>query len=560
MAELRFLSVSSGIECASQAWHRLGWKHVALSEIEPYPCALLHHHYGAGRPRYMPDPNEENIDSKEKSKRRAAIKAVAHLPEHTNSAPNLGDMNQYKKWPDDLAPDLLVGGTPCQSYSVAGLRGGLDDPRGDLMLTYVDIARRYRPRWVAWENVPGVLSSNRGQDFATLLGLLSGQRISVPKEGWQNSGIVPGIAQAYGLAWRVLDAQYFGVPQRRRRVFLIGYLGDYRRAAAVLFERHSLQGNPAPSRKAGQTVAPTIASRPSGGRGLGTDFDLDGGVIQSTPLVMATGQANSEIVKDGEPSLTCNHEQPIVVQEVADALTANWHESNGAKAGNNAGMINPVLAFKMRGGGTTTGARGAEPGQSGGVGYLGDEHTAFTLSTTDDQKVMAPIAYTIHGTPATKGASETDTHAALRARAPGGSEASTSTVVAIGENQRGEVNESQVTRALQTQGGKPGQGYQAIRHNMAVRRLTPRECERLQGYADDYTLIPVKRVNPERLSSPKLNSDGESRYQTIDGEVWQMAADGPRYKAIGNGMAVPVMVWLGVRINAVEERFNAPTP
>jgi DNA (cytosine-5)-methyltransferase 1 len=201
---MTYLSVCSGIEAASVAWHPLGWCAVAFSEIELFPCAVLAHHY--------PD------------------------------VPNLGDMTKYKEWPIERGSvDLLVGGTPCQSFSVAGLRKGLDDPRGNLMLVYLAIARQFAPRWVVWENVPGVLSSHGGRDFGTFLG---------------------GLAECgYGFAYRVLDAQFFGVPQRRRRVFVVGYLGDWRPTAAVLFERESLRGYPPPSREAGERVALPIATR-----------------------------------------------------------------------------------------------------------------------------------------------------------------------------------------------------------------------------------------------------------------------------------------------------------
>ena len=193
---MKFLSVCSGIEAASVAWNPLGWEAEAFSEIEPFPCQVLKHHY--------PD------------------------------VPNMGDMTKFKEW--NLGPiDLFCGGTPCQSFSVAGLRKGLDDPRGNLMLTYLAIADKFRPRWLVWENVPGVLSSNSGRDFGAFLG---------------------GLGQlGYGFAYRVLDAQYFGVAQRRKRVFVVGYLGDWRPAAAVLFERDSLCGNPAPSRKTGQETS-----------------------------------------------------------------------------------------------------------------------------------------------------------------------------------------------------------------------------------------------------------------------------------------------------------------
>lgn len=175
----------------------------------------------------------------------------AVLAERFPHAVNLGDMTKFKEWPD-ANPDVLVGGTPCQSFSVAGLRKGMADPRGNLALTYLAIADRYRPTWLVWENVPGVLSSNGGRDFGSILG---------------------GMAElGYGFAYRVLDAQYIrveshprAVPQRRRRVILVGHLGDWRPAAAVLFERESLSGHPPPRRKAGQGTARGIEIGPSGG-------------------------------------------------------------------------------------------------------------------------------------------------------------------------------------------------------------------------------------------------------------------------------------------------------
>ena len=205
---MRYLSVCSGIEAATAAWHPLGWTPVGFSEIEKFPSAVLAHHY--------PD------------------------------VPNFGDMSKFQEWPNDLAPNLLVGGTPCQSFSVAGLRKGLDDPRGNLMLTFGSIARRYRPEWLVWENVPGVLSSNGGRDFGTFLGMLA--------------------ELGYGFAYRVLDAQYFGVAQRRRRVFVVGHLGDWRRAAAVLFERQSLSGHPAPSREPREGTSGDVGGSTGTGR------------------------------------------------------------------------------------------------------------------------------------------------------------------------------------------------------------------------------------------------------------------------------------------------------
>jgi DNA (cytosine-5)-methyltransferase 1 len=180
---LRYLSVCSGIEAATVAWHDLGWTPVAFAEIDPFASAVLQHRF----------------------------------PE----VPNWGDITRYEAWPDTPV-DLLVGGTPCQSFSVAGLRQGLADARGNLMLTYLAIAQRYQPRWILWENVPGVLSSNGGRDFGTLLG------------GLEELG--------YEWAYRTLDAQFFGVPQRRRRVYVVGCNRNHRRAAPVLFEREGSSG------------------------------------------------------------------------------------------------------------------------------------------------------------------------------------------------------------------------------------------------------------------------------------------------------------------------------
>jgi DNA (cytosine-5)-methyltransferase 1 len=210
---MRYLSVCSGIEAATTAWHSLGWEPVGFSEIEPFPSAVLAHHF--------PDVQ------------------------------NFGDMTKYKEW--NIEPgsiDLLVGGTPCQSFSIAGLRKGIRDPRGNLMLTYGSIANHFRPKWIVWENVPGVLSSNGGRDFGTFLGMLA--------------------ELGYGFAYRVLDAQYVrveshsrAVPQRRRRVFVIGYLGDWRRAASVLFESESMSGYTPPSRETGK-ASPTLTKEGTG--------------------------------------------------------------------------------------------------------------------------------------------------------------------------------------------------------------------------------------------------------------------------------------------------------
>ena len=212
---VNYISVCSGIEAASVAWEPLGWTPNCFAEIDPFACAVLKQRFP--------------------------------------KVPNRGDFTTIK----DERTDLLVGGTPCQDFSVAGLRAGLDAPRGNLTLEFLALAGRMRPQWLVWENVPGVLSIDGGRTFGTILGLL-GQL-------------------GYGYAYRVLDAQYCGVPQQRRRVFVVGYLGDWRPPAAVLFERHSLSGNPPPCREAREDVAHDVAqSLTHSGRGVERSGDSRG--------------------------------------------------------------------------------------------------------------------------------------------------------------------------------------------------------------------------------------------------------------------------------------------
>ena len=248
---MRFGSVCSGIEAATMAWTPLGWEAAWLSEIEPFPCAVLAHHY----------------------------------PE----VPNLGDMTTIATrilTGEVEAPEVFTGGTPCQAFSVAGLRQSLSDDRGNLSLKFVEIAdaidhvrtsRGDDPSIIIWENVPGVLST-KDNAFGCFLGALAGESVPLHAPGgrWSNAGCVYGPQRA--IAWRTLDAQFFGVAQRRRRVFVVASARDGFDPAAVLFEFDGMRRDSAPSREARQEVAGTISSRTSGGGGLGTEFDLAGGV------------------------------------------------------------------------------------------------------------------------------------------------------------------------------------------------------------------------------------------------------------------------------------------
>ena len=478
---MNFGSVCSGIEAASVAWHRLGWRAAFLSEIERFPCAVLAHHYP--------------------------------------SVPNFGDMTRFMEWPDANI-DVLVGGTPCQSFSVAGLRKGLDDPRGNLMLTYGAIAGRYRPRWLVWENVPGVLSSNGGRDFGAFLGMLG--------------------ELGYGFAYRVLDAQHFGVPQRRRRVFVVGCLGDWRRAAAVLFERHSMSGDSPPSRESGK-VAPIIPSRSTGGGGLGTDFDCDGGLIaRAVSLRGREGGATAELGDDVQNCLRASGgggDKPHVLihaDQIARCVTAGEAKRQDWETCN-------FVAHTLK----AEGFDASEDGTGRGTPLV----PAYGFNARQDPD---------HWRDRT-GPLDTD----------GGTQA-----VAFAQNSRDEVRleggDGQRCGAPSTGGGKPGQGvpmvavqasqsgvrlsetvgtldanYGSRRHNgvmsnMQVRRLTPVECERLQGFQDDYTRIPWK--------AGYWSADKHA--PEVCAAVAEQCPDGPRYKALGNSWAVPVVRWIGRRIDA----------
>jgi len=416
---MKYGSVCSGVEAATVAWHPLGWEPRWFSEIEKFPSEVLQHHY--------PD------------------------------VPNLGDMTKFKEWPSDRSIDLLVGGTPCQSFSVAGLRKGLDDPRGNLMLTYLAIAAQYQPQWLVWENVPGVLSSNRGRDFGTFLGALG-------KLG-------------YGFAYRVLDAQYFGVAQRRRRVFVVGYLGDWRRAAAVLFERESMSGHPPPSREAREDVAGyTSSSFGKYSEGVGTiraaGGDLGGG---SETLVTA--------------------------QDTVNTITASY------------GMGGPDFETKPL-------VYGKSTNRMRGFGdYIHDE-TASALKARDCKDATDLTAFP---------AEMSGTQAASTPEMSPTLSVGHTTAVAFAQNQAGELRESDVFNTLNTNSNASGRNTPLLRSALQVRRLTPIECERLQGFPDNYTRIPYRNKSADDCP------------------------DGPRYKAMGNSMAVPVMRWIGERIDLVNK-------
>jgi DNA (cytosine-5)-methyltransferase 1 len=407
---MKYATVCSGVEAPSVAWEGLGWKPVFFSQFDPehdytykadFPSRVLAHHY--------PD------------------------------VPNLGNMLEINGSDYANSIDLVCGGTPCQDFSLAGKRAGMAGSRGNLTLAYVELLGSIKPTWFVWENVPGVLSSNRGRDFGAFLG-------AVAKLG-------------YGYAYRTLDAQFFGVPQRRRRVFVIGHIGgNWKSPAEVLFEPESLPWNietggnriKANSRKtksdAGRNsgkgldwpakLASKVDANFADKRGCNNQHIANGASL----FVMAHGQKNAELIAGQCPALTCNHESPIIFQSKASAMQ-----------------------------------------------YMNPSGVALTLDKSKSEGLA----------------------------------------VCFSQNLRNEVRIMKVVGALAAQPGMKQTSYLQLENH--VRRITPLEAERLQGFPDNYTFIPEK---------------------TKTG----IAADSPRYKAMGNSMAVPVMRWIGERINKIHNQ------
>ena len=496
---MRYGSVCSGIEAASAAWHPLGWESVFNAEIEKFPIAVLKHHY--------PD-----------------------VPVH-------GDFTTIEE--NTYGPiRLLVGGTPCQSFSIAGLRGGMDDERGNLALEYLKLAQRTRPTWLVWENVPGVLSSSGGRDFGAFLGGL--------------------VELGYGFAYRVLDAQYFGVPQRRRRVFVVGYLGDWRPAAAVLFDKKSMLRNPAPSREKGEDVAPPIAGCSNGGGANGpgrTADDAESLIVQpfkvantltrrmhkginttvdegQTPVIMSPGQASAEIDEDLSSTLNVNRDgSPILFAHGAVGTLTRASSAGGTitQQDISAGHVIAVHGTQDPDIAVAFAPICFKPshytrGKDGAPGEIMPPLSADADKGDQDPVIFQP-RYARNG----RGAPDT-VAGPLTAQAGQTGKGDSAQCVAFAQNSRDELREMPYAGALAAEPGMKQQSY--VRNHTQVRRLTPVECERLQGFPDNYTQIAWRGKDPADCP------------------------DGPRYKALGNSMAVPVMRWIGERIQMVEDLKN----
>ena len=444
---MNYLSVCSGVEAASVAWKGLGWNPLGFSEIEKFPSEVLNHHY----------PN----------------------------VPNLGDMTKYKEWNfGDRSVDLVVGGTPCQSFSVAGLRKGMEDPRGNLALTFCAILDKFRPKWFVWENVPGVLSSNKGRDFGSFLGAVA--------------------ELGYGASYRVLDAQNFGVPQRRRRVFVIGHLGDWKPSAEVLFEPESLSRHIEEGRKKRKdtprdTTLGIDTSGPLAARDY-KDMGTDGLNKTSSKMIPTTAHCLQTTSNDYSRADGFN-----MIPEKSDTLMArDWKGLSVDDIHNKA----IVEVFENHG----TDSRVKEMGETCSTVTArwgtGGNNVPFALAenTIGRQPLNGGNGdgFTEKGPMYTLNA--TGVHGVAHGFEPGIAKRE-------GNPSRFTEEKSPTLRA------NMGDNQVAIAKQMAVRKLTPIECERLQGFPDDYTNIK------------------------------ENCPDGHRYKAMGNSMAVPVMKWIGERIN-----------
>lgn len=496
-------SVCSGIEAASVAWEGLGWKAAWFAEIEKFPAAVLAHHYPA--------------------------------------VPNLGDMTKIAagvRAGSIPAPAVMVGGTPCQAFSIAGLRKSLDDPRGQLTLAYVDLANAIDEKRASngeppavhlWENVPGSLSTDDNAFGYFLAGMAGedeafepGPRPEQGKNGpgwrwkkidgkhvakWPKSGCV--IGRQRKLAWRLLDAQYFGVAQRRRRVFVVSSARNDVDPAEVLLEFDGVRRDSPPRRETGQAVAPLTAN----GSGVGgPDFSH----AAAGHLISAFGGGNCSGALNVAACLTAKGQrndfdvETFAVQsatgEVSHTLTAEGHDASE----DGTGRGTPTVAYGFQ----TRIARN-------GRGDMADVCHALSAESGETGKGDAApcVARCVE-------------HAAFA------------------ENTRGELRlfngDGQITGALSAGGGKPGQGFPSVVSHCEVRRLTPKECERLQGFPDGWTLIPEKKRNT--LAADELAYLRLMYPDMPEEEAHRLAADGPRYKAIGNSMPVPVMRWIGNRI------------
>jgi DNA (cytosine-5)-methyltransferase 1 len=632
---MRYGSICSGVEAATLAWggeaptgeshsfanagnggnNPLNWEPVFFAEVEPFPCAVLMQKFGATKPLRPLDPGGEATlnmpllgpqTEKERKQRENWKKQIDKFPAG-GSIPNLGDFTKIEKDDYDGEIDLLAGGPPCTAFSVAGLRKGLDDPRGNLALEFARLAHRIRPRWLVFENVPGILSQSYGEAFAEILSAFCGWKVEVPVlrrkkngqlvRGWKNSGIVTPAPGKYGLAWRTIDAQYVrvdghprAVPQRRRRLFLVGHLDSWERAAAVLFDEESLRGNSPPERKKKQGTAVGFEVGASGGRQSEVSSTLDtkckdgairnqtgmlcmaqsvrrtaeislpppvadtpcGSGKQQVNMCMAHGQGNAEVMMDHAPTLNCNHEAPIICNESGKGYWKKDEASgpvktNGAEATTVVCLNNRPQEFKIEED-LNHSLRASDYKQPPIVCYENHPGDSRIKELKDGvcSQINARSGTGGGNLPLVKLAGFLPSQGT---KAGGlGYEPDIAPTLRSGCENYGVVKSYGIAENIinrKEKNGGNGIGVQedieytlntsaphGVCFRSTVRRLMPIEAERLMGFPDNHTRI-------EWNGKPEAD-----------------CPDGPRYKACGNSMCVNVMRWLGMRIHWVEKNFQ----
>ncbi len=534
---MRYFSVCSGIEAASIAWEPLGWTPVGFAEIEPFPCEVLKQRW----------PHVKNY----------------------------GNLENYQSW--DIAPgavDVLVGGPPCQAFSVAGLREGMADPRGNLSLIYFALVAKLRPKWLVYENVPGLLSARSGSDFSALLSALA--------------------ECGYGFAYRTLDAANFGLAQRRKRVFIVGCrTGDWRHPTAVLFDGPSSFGHPKAGKKAGEGTAPIVGASIGSPSRINCQPDGISGTVTNKWHKGSGGPAGDEhynlVVRGVSNSHWDGSDVHPTLNQSNSGNGSPGYSNQELFAQGGSGLVPALpIAFKVRGGGEYTGTKGGEvrPNEKGGTGMLAYEDKTFTIASTQDQFVATPQqVIPINTMAATRPQGTDENRQTFGVGQPGdtmytitahhhhavgvqpqqylyenhpqdsrvtGPHDIAPTVAAKFGTGGGNVPFGQTAVAVAFQPGnlrrdagsdpsesefptlKSSMGDQSphVATPMAVRRLLPEECEALQGFPRNHTRISWRGKPPEQCP------------------------DGPRYKAIGNSMATNCMKWIGKRIQLVEDYLN----
>lgn len=499
---VKYLSVCSGIEAASVAWAPLGWQPVAFSEIEPFPSAVL--------------------------------------AERFPGVPNLGDMTQYENW--NIPPiDLLVGGTPCQAFSVAGKRGSLSDDRGNLCLTFCEIADKFDPEWTIWENVPGVLST-KDNAFGCLLGRLCGADAPIPhtrRGGHTDCGVVSGPRRT--VAWRKIDAQWYGVPQRRKRIFLIAVRGtdNWACADALLPFGNRMCGDIEASREAWRNSARRAGLRPKKTITCGRDS--------------FAGGANHGVTIDTTdtcPTITAGHySHAVYCHDISPTITSKWKKGTGGPSGDETQNlivenrrpwcgedIAPTLDASY--GRKWTGDRYCFRGQF----FVYENHAQDSRITGSHETSPTctkkwgtgggntPIVFHLQQDPIFD-----NTTSPCLGSGGGHGQASLGVCyciqgdIAAGrrDNQHGLGIREGVSFSLLTS------SPHVVSCDSLVRRLLPIECERLQGFPDNWTRVPYR------------------------GKPAAQCPDSKRYEAIGNSMAVPAMAYLGERIIKISGKETA---